>query len=723
MSSVNKNVWGNVKNTYYWGGTGDSVENLVANNKLTLNTQYDTTIAVCNLNNAPKIRTIYFPVNWAGGYDIVYQVRNEECQMAYFTNASSTYLYNPLTLKSGNMPIPLNEKDFPAGAEDQWKPSATRYSDGHPVLQLDPYRICLLPVITALSVNPSGRGKNENLSSYAIADIDLDTYFTQYMDSHPYILNVSCKVYLNSQQSTTGIRINGSSLPFKACPIGNVQCKDTTFLRGLGVPMSNEQYYPLFGIAGYQISTNSFQCYSFTNAVTASGNLNYTWFNKPTIWGDDSEISIVPTAEATGDPESDWVYIRCVCHVDKNRIINAAASTYGLPVATNLNAATKGTWDDANIHLPVMDKNGIIKSTTNGDSNKNNPYYNNQNNTNGLWDNGVPEKKDDPNTYTNKIDLNKPSLTTTGIFNRTFAMTSAGIKSLANYLWNSDETIFNEIVKGLSLMGGNPIDGLIDLRLYPFNIVNKTTGGASKSIVVGRTDTKVNGIEINDYNAVLDLGYCTFYPYFGNFLDYEPFTTASLYVPYVGIVPISTANFMGQTISCKMVVDITTGSCTAIVFANNIPIIYKNGNIGVEIPMTGTNSAEYASRIMGGLTSGAADVALGAASKSVGQVVSGVGSIVDSALSVNNTMYNTAGSSSPACGLWQPQNCYFIIQRPVPIVPENYGHTVGYACNYQAKISDCSGYTQTYNVDVSSINAPESEKNAIAGILNSGFYA
>lgn len=721
MATVNKAVWGNVKNTYYWGGTGASVSDLVKANKLTLNTPYDTSIAVCNLNNAPKIRTIYFPVNWAGGYDIVNQVRNAECQMAYFTSASSTYNYNALTLKNATMPKPLSEKDFPTGVEDQWLPSATKYSSAYPVLQLDPYRMCLLPVITALSVNPSGKGKNEKLDNYKIGDIDLDTYFTQYKDSHPYILNVSCKVYLNSQQSTTGIRTNGS--PFKPCPIGNVQCKDTTFLRGLGVPMGNDIYYPLFGIAGYELSANSAQCYSFTNGVTASGNLNYMWFNTPVIWGNDNEVTIVPTAEATGDPESSWINIRCVCNVDKNRIINAAASTYGLPVATTLKAAQRGNWDDTNIYLPKMNKNGVITETTNGDSNKNNPYYNNQNNTSGLWDNGVPEKKDDPNTYTDKIDLNKPTLTTTGIFNRTFAMTSAGIKSLANYLWNSDETIFNEIVKGLSLMGGNPIDGLIDLRLYPFNVVNKTTGGASKSIVVGRTDTKVDGIEINDYNAILDLGYCTFYPYFGNFLDYEPFTTASLYIPYVGIVPISTADFMGQTISCKMVVDITTGSCTAIVFANNIPIIYKNGNIGVEIPMTGTNSAEYASRIAGGLTSGATDIALGAASKSVGQVVSGVGSIVDSALSVNNTMYNTAGSSSPACGLWQPQNCYFIIQRPVPIVPENYGHNVGYACNYQAKISECSGYTQTYNVDVSSINAPESEKNAIAEILNSGFYA
>ena len=371
-------------------------------------------------------------------------------------------------------------------------------------------------------------------------------------------------------------------------------------------------------------------------------------------------------------------------------------------------------------HIPKFVNGTSTSESTTGTDNANNPAYNWKNS----WsDAGYNPDRTDPNKYTDKIELSKPARTTTGIFNRTFALNSVNVNQLAGYLWNADDTIFKQIVDGLSLMGGNPIDGIIDLRLYPFDVVTKSTNTAVEHIVVGRTDTKINGVKISNYNAILDLGSCTFFPYFGNFLDYEPFTTASLYVPYVGIVPISTADFMGQTISCKMVVDITTGSCTAVVFANDIPIIYKNGNIGVEIPMTGTNSAEYASRIMGGLTSGAADVALGATSKSVGQVVSGVGSIVDSALSVNNTMYNTAGSSSPACGLWQPQNCYFIIQRPVPIVPENYGHTVGYACNYQAKIGDCSGYTQTYNVDVSSINAPESEKNAIAEILNSGFYA
>ena len=407
----------------------------------------------------------------------------------------------------------------------------------------------------------------------------------------------------------------------------------------------------------------------------------------------------------------------------KDQIMTECAKL-GFCFTTNITNAQSKKYGDSGFYVPEI-KNGYTTGKYFDGEKASNLPQNSWASPTASYDNSEydPKKPIDPNNYTDKIDLNKPTLTTTGIFNRTFGMNAINIKSLADFLWNADETIFNEIIKGLSLMGGNPIDGLIDLRLYPFDVVSHTSGGASKSIVVGRTDTKVNGIEINDYNAILDLGSCTFFPNFGNFLDYEPFTTASLYVPYVGIVPISTADFMGQTISCKMVVDITTGSCTAVVFANDIPIIYKNGNIGVEIPMTGTNSAEYASRIAGGLTSGATDIALGAASKSVGQVVSGVGSIVDSALSVNNTMYNTAGSSSPACGLWQPQNCYFIIQRPVPIVPENYGHTVGYACNYQSKIGDCSGYTQTYNVDVSSINAPESEKNAIAEILNSGFYA
>lgn len=538
-------------------------------------------------------------------------------------------------------------------------------------------------------------------SKYSAHTTTLDDYFNNFSDKK--LLSVYGQVCLNTQTSSGNpISTNYSIAIMSNYHVNYPIVKVDNVNEMLTLPYGGPMQIPICGLTSVYLNNSTVYRTSSSSYIDSA------------YMGQCGNTNIVISDTTRQNPELSYCKCITVCNATKEQIIDYATK-YGLIVCTSNATNTL----DNSMYTPIEDGKGGFTGYTQGNENSTNPRYN-QNGYNS-YDNNKDTK--DPNTYTDKIDMNKPTLTTTGIFNRTFAMTSSSIKSLSNYLWNSDESIFNEIVKGLSLMGGNPIDGLIDLRLYPFSVVNKTSGGASKSIVVGRTDTKVNGIEINDYNAVLELGSCTFFPYFGNFLDYEPFTSASLYIPYVGIVPISTADFMGQTISCKMVVDITTGSCTAIVFANDIPIIYKNGNIGVEIPMTGSNSSEYASRIMGGLTSGAADIALGAASKSVGQVVSGVGSIVDSALSVNNTMYNTAGSSSPACGLWQPQNCYFIIQRPVPIVPENYGHTVGYACNYQAKISECSGYTQTYNVDVSSINAPEYEKNAIAGILNSGFYA
>lgn len=338
----------------------------------------------------------------------------------------------------------------------------------------------------------------------------------------------------------------------------------------------------------------------------------------------------------------------------KLQIVEVALQ-YGYIVTTSKYDAENVINNSPNVFYPTITDDGVIKPQdyTRGEKNKNQRQYS-WTKPEDSWTKSGFTGKFDPNDYTDKIELTKPSLTTTGIFNRTFAMNSANINKLADFLWNSDETIFNEVVKGLALLGGNPIDGLIDLRLYPFDVAAKASQTGAQNIVVGRTDTKVTGIKINDYNAVLDLGSCSFYPYFNNFLDYEPFTSASLYIPYVGIVPISTANFMGKTISCKMVVDITTGSCTAVVFADNIPIIYKNGNIGVEIPMSGTNSAAYASRIMGGLTSAATDLTLGAATGNPIQMATAVGGITDAAMATNNTIYNTAGSSSPACGLWQP---------------------------------------------------------------------
>lgn len=715
MANINKSVYPDIE-TFYGITYTDTPYNLINEEKtIALNKQYDRTIF--------PWRTMDIMYSSYSAYGSKFEkTLTGTLNNAMFTTSASM---SSSTVNSFTKNEIINKTDTSGTGFVIWKPNAaysSSYYDGflkNRLVTNFPYsRFAGLAYVVACNQKPTTIEIANTRKFFTLAE------YRKNASSYPYVTNVLLSPY----SAHTGV--NERSLN------GNI------ILTALGqskfnfhVDNSSDSFSLLFEMdeclgKSYHVAGDGFiygvpvlgLFYDYTSRpygemrnLETSGQLNYKDYNfflyhnnlTPNIY----DITAISNPEARRHQYTAWF------EISPDEILQQCLR-YGSIVCESISAAKDLTNSSNDTHVPIFNKGIVTDKHTSGSENSDNPAIS--------WVNPWSDagyNPNDTNKYTNKIELNKPNLTTTGIFNRTFALTSSSIKSLADYLWNADETIFNEIVKGLALMGGNPIDGLIDLRLYPFDVSAKTSGGNSKSIVVGRTDTKVNGLEINNYNAILDLGNCTFFPNFGNFLDYEPFTTASLYVPYVGIVPISTADFMGQTISCKMVVDITTGSCTAIVFANDIPIIYKNGNIGVEIPMTGTNSAEYASRIMGGLTSGAADVALGAASKSVGQVVSGVGSIVDSALSVNNTMYNTAGSSSPACGLWQPQNCYFIIQRPVPIVPENYGHNVGYACNYQAKISDCSGYTQTYNVDVSSINAPESEKNAIAGILNSGFYA
>lgn len=326
----------------------------------------------------------------------------------------------------------------------------------------------------------------------------------------------------------------------------------------------------------------------------------------------------------------------------------------------------------------------------------------------------------DPNNYADKIDLNKPTLSNVNVFNRSFAVTSNSVRQLADFLWNADETKFQEIVKGLALMGENPMNGIIDLRLFPFNVALKNSATQAEPIVIGRTNTGVNGIKLTEnVNSLIDLGECTFFTKFKNFLDYEPYTTAQLYIPYIGVVPVSTAEFMGHRISVKMIVDYTTGAGTAIVFKDDIPFIYRNGVVGVSIPMTGNDSTSYANTVIGNVVSGVVGGVTSIASGNIGGMVSSAEKLYSGF--ATGTNYQEASASSPSVATWQPQHCYFIIDRPILNAPDNYGRTVGYACEKTGKLSDFKGFTVVSNPEIN-FRCTDSERQYIVNMLQGGVF-
>ena len=394
---------------------------------------------------------------------------------------------------------------------------------------------------------------------------------------------------------------------------------------------------------------------------------------------------------------------------------------FGVYFTTSPELAISVNYDDPRVYIGTINDTGVITGEERS-SNKNDVIQNDWNNPSDFLTNspfsGVNNA--DPNNYTDKIELNKPTLSNVNVFNRSFAVTSNNVRQLADFLWNADETKFNEIVKGLALMGENPMNGIIDLRLFPFNVALKNSATQAEPIVIGRTNTGVNGIKLTEnVNSLIDLGECTFFTKFKNFLDFEPYTTAQLYIPYIGVVPVSTAEFMGHKISAKMIVDYTTGAGTAIVFKDDIPFIYKNGVVGITIPMTGNDSASYANTVVGNVVNGAIGGISSIASGNIGGIVSSAEKLYSGF--ATGTNYQTASASAPAISTWQPQKCYFIIDRPILNVPDNYGRTVGYACEITGKLSDFKGFTVVSNPEIN-FRCTDSERQYIVNMLQGGVF-
>ncbi len=329
------------------------------------------------------------------------------------------------------------------------------------------------------------------------------------------------------------------------------------------------------------------------------------------------------------------------------------------------------------------------------------------------------ESIDDTNVYTTNIELTVPTLTGTGVFNRCYVLDGNGVNDLCDYLYNATDSVFNEIIDGV-LTRGNPIESLIDLRLYPFDVRQFTGAGTSQKIKFGRTVTEVVGIKLpHDANAVISLGSAVVPREYINYLDY--LTEVQLYIPFCGVCDLPIDRVLNHTISVKMIVDYITGACTAVVYVDQIPLLYRPGVIGISIPMTATNSAEFGKTIVGNLIKGAGELAAGNPA--------GAGTLAGAAgRAYEGSHIQTVGASSPQTALYQPKNAYLLLSIAAPaagVYDPEYAQLVGYQCFMTvATIGYMSGkgFTVFDNVKINVPQATEAERTEILQLLTSGVF-
>ena len=315
-------------------------------------------------------------------------------------------------------------------------------------------------------------------------------------------------------------------------------------------------------------------------------------------------------------------------------------------------------------------------------------------------DNGYNDGKDNDEQDNNTGDVSAGI----GVLTSTFKMTKERLVQLGQFLWGSN--IFDKF----SLVNNNPIENIISCKSIPIN-----TDGANQEIILGNVATGVNGEKISNNFAKQTIGSITVTEHYHNFLDYAPYTNVILYLPYIGFKELDTTLVMNKTLQVIYTVDAITGGCLAQVYVNNVRLYEFTGNVGIDIPITASNRAQVeAGYIQAGV--GATASALG------GNIGSAVTSLLNSATSQYH--YSSTGNPSPMCVASTNRTCYVILDRPNYQNLKAFNHTRGRKCYLSKTISTLKGFTICdSNIDLSGINATDTEKEEIVNILSTGFFA
>lgn len=313
-----------------------------------------------------------------------------------------------------------------------------------------------------------------------------------------------------------------------------------------------------------------------------------------------------------------------------------------------------------------------------------------------------------------------------------FVPSQAQLKQVASYLWSSffDIATFKKIFE-------DPMDCILGLSVVPVSV--PTSGNAQ--ITVGNVE--LSGITLplaSQQYVEIDCGTIDFTRrYFGSYLDFEPYTKMSLFVPYSGVHSISADDIIGKVVGLKYHIDILTGSLVAFLTCGNSVLYEFNGACASNIPV---NSMNYASTIENAIriavnigttvaTAGAAAPATGAAETGkmavggagIGRGIAIAGSTAEGALSLKPSI-DRAGSLGGTTGLMGNQIPYFIITRPRMCKPKNQDFFQGYPSFIQTTLGamDGTGFTAFENVVISKTYLTEEEKSELTAILNAGVY-
>ena len=307
----------------------------------------------------------------------------------------------------------------------------------------------------------------------------------------------------------------------------------------------------------------------------------------------------------------------------------------------------------------------------------------------------------------------------------------------------------NKFIGGI----GDPISYIISAVEVP---VGKTIDGTKKFNLGGVNVSTANGTEIPVSYAqfrykTLDFGAITLKEVWGSEKDYSQ-TSVAIYLPYVGVHDLDTAQLMNAEIHLKGCLDITNGDLmyALVVSKKNRPGVYVEskgityrfqGNCARQIPIGKVDSTTQLLAMTGAIASMGIGLASGMPFGAGGynpskelwasgdyeanvntRAIAGGGAGILGAAAMGPKVSMSAGLSG-AIGRADVQRPYLIITQNVPIYPNNWRAHFG-APRYQTfTVGDLHGYTQFADYHSEQIEgANDAERAAIEQAMKAGVF-
>ena len=287
-----------------------------------------------------------------------------------------------------------------------------------------------------------------------------------------------------------------------------------------------------------------------------------------------------------------------------------------------------------------------------------------------------------------------------------FNPSAAQLKNLANYMWSTgfDLDTFKKLF-------ADPMDCILGLSIVPVAVPS----GGGATVNVGNISTGVSMTKAATQYVEVDCGTLNVEEYWGAYLDYDPYTQAEIYLPYIGTHPLKVDDIMGKPVRVVYHIDILSGACTAFVKCGGSVLYEFIGQCSSSIPITGNDWTNVINGVISIAGAIGTMVATGGASAPMA-----TGIIASTAVNSMKPNVEKSGSMSGTGGMLAVQTPYLILTRPRQALPDDQNEFMGYPSFITENLSDIGGYTEIESIHLEGISGTEQEISEIETLLKRG---